>query len=87
MRARVVVRKRPLGQRVEDDGPADGQRAARHDDPCEPDLPGPQTGRVEGHHDGLTERQLVTNEAQYYGNAPAHRCCHGALFSRWHPLA
>jgi hypothetical protein len=53
MRAKVVVRKRPLGQGVREDRPADWQRTARHDDARHPDFPASEPGRVQRHHHGL----------------------------------
>src|SRR5262252_8062603 len=39
----------PLGSRIRDDRPADGERAPSDDDAGQPDFPGPEPRRVQGH--------------------------------------
>src|SRR4029453_19547078 len=55
----------PLGPGIGDDSPADGERATRDDDARQPDLPGPEPGRVQRYHHGLLccqERERQTDQ-------------------------
>src|SRR5512133_3483608 len=55
----------PLGPGIRDDGPADGERATSEDDARQPDLPGPEPGRVQRYHHGLIgcqERERQTDQ-------------------------
>jgi hypothetical protein len=43
----------PFGPGVREDGPANGQRTARHDDARHPDFPASEPGRIQRYHHGL----------------------------------
>ena len=49
----MVDRNCPLGQGVGEDGPANGQRTARHDDARHPDFPASEPRRIQRYHHGL----------------------------------
>src|SRR5918911_1538634 len=68
----------PLRPWIRDDRPADGERAPSDDDACQPDFPGPEPGRVQG-HDGLARR----HERERQGDQPGTD--HGLIKPRPRP--